>query len=138
MKLTFNREYGDEFVTIYGGVEKTKFAVHKKLICDKSEFFSKAFNGNFREGQEQTMYLEEDAPGVVDLFCRWLYTSEVIEGSTQEHLENLFGLYIFAERLMLKELKNKTMDQIQNISDEFNQVIDHKTLARVWDTTKAD
>jgi hypothetical protein len=40
---------GTEIVTIYVGLKRKAFAMYKKLICDRSSYFSKAFNGGFKE-----------------------------------------------------------------------------------------
>jgi hypothetical protein len=43
---------GSEIVTIYLDPKRKKITVHKKLLCDKSSFFDKAFNGPFPEVRE--------------------------------------------------------------------------------------
>ena len=53
---------GTDIVTIHVGPKRKAFAIHKALICSRSDFFSKAFNGPFKEGVEDAMYLPEDSP----------------------------------------------------------------------------
>lgn len=57
------------------GKKRKKFSVHQKLICNRSTFFHKAFNGAFKEGAEGIVYLPEDKPDVVEVFIAWLYSA---------------------------------------------------------------
>ena len=41
------------------GKKRKEFVIHKKLLCDKSDFFRKAFTGSFKEG-EGVMYLPDE------------------------------------------------------------------------------
>lgn len=64
---------GCEVVSVFVGKKRKEFNVHKKLICEASKFFSDAFNGPFKEGQEGSMYMPEDDPDVFSCFVDWLY-----------------------------------------------------------------
>lgn len=86
--------------------------IHKKLICDSSDFFKKAFTGNFQEGQKGIMEMPDDSPGSMPLFIDWLYRGVVPVGDTEAHLYNLYDLYFMADKLCLVVLKDKTMDTI--------------------------
>ncbi|KAG4424731.1 hypothetical protein IFR04_002079 [Cadophora malorum] len=59
---------GAEVVTIYVGTTPNpkKFTVHKKLICDKVDFFRKAFMGGFKENQGKMELPEEKSAGFGD------------------------------------------------------------------------
>jgi len=39
-------------VKIYIGPKRKEFVIHKKLICKAADYFDRAFNENFMEGQE--------------------------------------------------------------------------------------
>jgi hypothetical protein len=106
------RNLGRELVNIYVGKKRTEFIIHKKLICDKTEFFLKAFTGAFRE-RDGVIHLPEEDSGSFALFVDWLYRFTVPHSNTREHFINLFKLYVFAEKLCVNELANQTIDQIR-------------------------
>jgi hypothetical protein len=62
----------------------------------------------------------EDSPGAFSLYVDWIYRSTLPTGNTEEHLHNLYDLYIFAEKLCLVELKDKTMDSIQDMAEKYD------------------
>jgi hypothetical protein len=67
------RSLGNEVVTLVVGAEKKVFTVHKKLLCDRSAFFSKGFNGQFKEAAEGRMELPNDTSAAFECFLTWLY-----------------------------------------------------------------
>jgi hypothetical protein len=66
------------FVTIHVDVKPNKetFIVHKNLICHHSPFFEAVFNSSMKEGQTQTMTLEDVESGAFGLLVNWLYTQK--------------------------------------------------------------
>jgi hypothetical protein len=56
--------------------------------------------------------LPEERTEAFGLFVDWLYRGTVPLVASQHHLERLFHLYVFAERLCMEQLANKTMDKI--------------------------
>jgi hypothetical protein len=56
--------FGGPTVTIYVGPEgaKLKYTLAKNLPCSVSEFFKAAFEGKFKEGEDQVLHLSEDSP----------------------------------------------------------------------------
>ncbi|KAE9381258.1 hypothetical protein N431DRAFT_440138 [Stipitochalara longipes BDJ] len=92
---------GHEFVTLYVGSKRKKFKVHKKLLCDRSLFFSKAFNGSFKEAQDGVMYLPEDNADVVCSLVDFLYrgTIPAIPRIQNGHSsQSTILLYLLAEK----------------------------------------
>jgi hypothetical protein len=57
---------------IYVGEEKMWY-VHEAIICAKSDYFSKALQGGFKEAQQKEVYLEEVDTDVFSLFMDWVY-----------------------------------------------------------------
>jgi hypothetical protein len=111
--LTY-RNLGTELVTIYVGKKPTQLVIHKKLLCDTTDFFLKTFSGSFKES-EGIMHLPEEHPGAFSLSVNWLYRSRATHVNTVRHWINLFNLYIFAEKLCLNELANRTIDRIRHM-----------------------
>lgn len=100
------------------GSKRKKFTVHKGLLCKATDFFDKAFNSRFQEGNEGIMYLPDDKPGVVALFLHWVYRGDIPTGSSQSYVYDLYDLYIFAEKICNTHLKDRTMDAIQIVAGQ--------------------
>ncbi|KAL2072712.1 hypothetical protein VTL71DRAFT_12055 [Oculimacula yallundae] len=108
-------DLGHETVTIHVGPEgkSTKFTIHKKLICDKVDFFRKAFTGGFKEN-DGTMKLPDDDPAIFSVF-----------------------LYSFAEKICLGGLADQTMDAIRKSAweDQDNIWISFALAASIYRST---
>jgi hypothetical protein len=120
------------------GKKRTQFVIHKKLLCNTTDFFLKAFGGSFKES-EGIMHLQDEHPGAFSLFVNWLYRSRISHVSTARHWVDLFNLYIFAEKLCLNELANRTIDRIRHM--EACSSLDIVTIAltiHVYKKTFAD
>ncbi len=63
-------------ITILFGPEQASFAVHKELLCDRSEFFRAPCNGNFKEAEGIVELPEQDA-AIFKYFIYWLYTEKL-------------------------------------------------------------
>lgn len=104
------------------GRKRHRFAVHKKLICEISDFFNKAFRGHFKEGGERAIELQEESEGAISLFFGWIYRSELPEGYNQSYLNGLFELNIFAEKICLPRLVDytnpKTFEKVYKNANE--------------------
>ncbi|KAI1497612.1 BTB/POZ protein [Biscogniauxia marginata] len=51
--------------------------LHKAIICPRSPYFLKAFDGNFNEAKTGTLILHDQNPKDVDVIITFLYTGEV-------------------------------------------------------------
>jgi hypothetical protein len=124
-KANHSRAMGDEMASIYVGPKRKKFLVHKKLICEASDFFSKAFTGGFQESQGDSMHLPDDDPNAFALFIDWIYRSKIPTMKPEDQATayrvaiTLYNLYIFAGKLCLDDLANATMDEIQKLVDSY-------------------
>jgi hypothetical protein len=114
-KANGSRAIGNKLITIYVGPKRREFVVHKNLICQTSDFFSKAFTGGFQEAQENSMHLPEDDPNAFSLFIDWIYRSKIPARYSKKHKATLYNLYIFAEKVCLEDLGNAAMDEIQKL-----------------------
>jgi len=111
---------GPETVTIKVGPEEKIFTVHKKLLCDRSDFFLKAFSNGFAEAETGIISFPEDTEEAFAKFVTWLYTgnfilpnSPTIKRSEEEAEftgQHLIPTFILADKLCVNELMNKVMD----------------------------
>ncbi|KAE9381260.1 hypothetical protein N431DRAFT_322954, partial [Stipitochalara longipes BDJ] len=111
---------GDELVTIYVGDKRKKFVVHKKLLCGSADYFKGAFTRGFEEARKGEMYMSDDSPEAFSLYVDWLYRSSIPIVNTEAHLRSLYELYLLADKLCLIELKDKTMDTIQDMAVKYD------------------
>ncbi|KAH6671063.1 hypothetical protein B0J14DRAFT_640085 [Halenospora varia] len=128
---------GTEIVTIYVGNERTEFVVHKQLICETADYFSKAFTGAFVE-RDGVIHLPEERPETFALFVDWVYTGRIPCHHTQLHLENLFRLYVFAEKLCLNDPANKAIDQMVDLCRTVSPRISTRMVEYVYKNTFVD
>jgi hypothetical protein len=100
-----------------GGLSETTqeqtFLIHKDFICYYSEFFAAAFNGKFKEGQTQSMNLDDIDPDAFALLVDWLYTQRV--ESDGGDLPTLARLWIMGGRFLMPAVQNSAMDRIYTI-----------------------
>ena len=126
------RTLGTKIVTIQVGPKRKAFSLHKKLLCSRSEYFTKAFNGGFKES-EGVMYLPEDNPAVFDALVVFLYQSRLpsfpsekfpgtVDGSN-DYSDFLGEVIFFAEKLCMYKLANKSMNLIQDLHVKHNQML---------------
>ncbi|THY23817.1 hypothetical protein D6D00_05888 [Aureobasidium pullulans] len=64
--------------TIIVGSQKKKFGVHQALICDRSQYFNKAFTGSFQEAETGIVELKDVSPVLFQIFVGWLYYDKLI------------------------------------------------------------
>lgn len=104
---------GTDIVTVFVGLGKDKFTVHKNLICASSQFFKRAFEGGFTEGVSQELTLPEEKPCLFEFFCSWLYMSKYNGADwSQLQMTTKYGegarwvlLYRMGDRLMIPGLR---------------------------------
>lgn len=58
-------------------VEDRTYKLPKTLLCNKSTFFDKAFNGHFLEAEEQKVNLTSTTPQTFDCLVQWVYKDEI-------------------------------------------------------------
>jgi hypothetical protein len=106
-------------VSIFVSPKRKEYIVHKKLLCKKSEYFAKALQDGFKEGEENKLYQPDESAGAFDLFVRWIYTgtlSDLNGLNTTAYLE----LYVMADKMCLTVLKNEVMDRIRVNSSKWS------------------
>jgi hypothetical protein len=53
---------GDSIITVKVGPDQTNFHIHKRLLQLHSEYFTTALNGNWQEGDDGVVTLEDIEP----------------------------------------------------------------------------
>ena len=78
----------------------------KTLISSAGPFFTKAFDSNFEEGQQQRLGLPEDDPATVNGFIQWLYIGcYSLPDDREGFFELLVRLHTFADKVFAAGLK---------------------------------
>jgi hypothetical protein len=128
------------------GPDKVAFTVHKKLICERSAYFSKAFNGEFKEATENNIYLPEDSPEIFPWFINWLYRDQLpqfvlekAQGDNNSFLaytKKAAPLFHFAQKVCLNRLPNQIIDKLQDIHHDQQVMFCHQELKTVYENTQ--
>ena len=84
-------------------VDGVEHSLPKKIVCSTSSFFDRAFNGNFKEGNEQKMELKDVKKKPFYLAVQWMFTGQIVlptacDGSA-EIITELIGFLELADRL---------------------------------------
>ena len=105
-------------VSIEVGPEKTKYFVHKELLCQKSRYFDKAFNSGFREAIKQSITLADEDPTHMKSFVTWVYAGDFgnsnlggIYVSSADYDKHL-GLFFLADAYDAPALRAKIIDTL--------------------------
>ena len=119
------KDHGDKTVKITVGkaIPPQTFTIHRNLICAASQFFNKAFNGDFNESHVRCMKLPHESPEAFQALYHWLYTGNLlckkllIEPLIEEDVYWLH-VYAMADRLLIHKLSLDTYSIIQNYFSE--------------------
>jgi hypothetical protein len=60
-------------VRVTVGAHEKPFTFHKNLICKHSEYFSRAFGPNFKEGEDGVLHVTKSSERTCRLFQTWVY-----------------------------------------------------------------
>lgn len=82
-------------VDVFVGENKTLWRVHKLLLVNSSDFFNKALNSDFREGNEQRIFFEDDSNAPFTIFVQWLYSGTFNTSSLNVLLQG----YVFGDKI---------------------------------------
>jgi hypothetical protein len=132
--------------TILVGAEQKKFVVHQALLCDKSQYFAKALTGSFEEGKTGIVKLKDVSSVLFKIVVSWLYCGKIVDADDGSNIAQDFAgfkhkkktyrvevnandtstwpkqllieLYILADRLDIKELRNNTIDGLTNAVEQ--------------------
>ncbi|CZT11100.1 uncharacterized protein RAG0_15354 [Rhynchosporium agropyri] len=103
---------GTELLTNHVSPKRKTFRVHKKLLCDRSEFFRKLSMEVTKRITETVMYLPVDDADAFDSLIIYIYQNllpafptekhpATKEGSAKYYEEIIYPLLVLAEKLSL-------------------------------------
>lgn len=110
-------------------LQKT-FLVHEAIICERSEFFRRAMNGNWVESSERMVKLPEDSAEIFGTYINMVYTGMVatqLDDITDEKLKRtnlsvecnyLCRLYVLAEKLQDALAKDSVREALRRLDLE--------------------
>jgi len=85
------------------------FSVHQGLIAPRSEFFERAFNGNWKEAESRLVNLPEDDATIFSLYVQLLYTGKILTQDDDGEFNKLCQLYVLCEKLQDTDAKNEIL-----------------------------
>ncbi|CAD0112086.1 unnamed protein product [Aureobasidium uvarum] len=88
-----------------------KTLVHKSLLCHYSTYYNVAIDGSFQEASKTSFELElneEQAKWLVS----WLYSGSLEDHLSHPDTEQLFCLYIFADKTDILALRRRVMTKL--------------------------
>ncbi len=107
----FLSSLGTKVVTIFVGPKRKEYTVHKKLLCEQSDFFSKAFAEDFKQ-VDGVVYLPGNDPEAFEALVCFIYRNKIPTITSDWQLLSVFFL---AEKVRMNRLGNIVMDQLQDI-----------------------
>jgi hypothetical protein len=139
-KLTNRCSYDQEtVVAILVGPDEHRFAVHKDIICAKSEFFRAACSTRWL--QEKVIRLPEIKPNIFQVYSHWAYADTLVPGATATSTSSnkassrgLVDLYLLGDVLDDVKFRNKAMQHLITHAAE-NQQPGFKTICHIWKNT---
>lgn len=128
-------------VTVYVGPDSYAFHVYKELLCRDSHFFKAALEGNFKEGDGQTVSLPEDDVETFKIYHAWLNTMQLRYNFDHVEWWLCFAkLWVFADKIGSIALKNRTADAIC-VTVKHNRSLDWaspRAVCYTFDNTSSD
>lgn len=145
----------DRIVKVVVGPEKEAFCIHACLLCDNTEFFIAALQGNFRESVAQLVEIPKEKPETFKEFQHWLYTVSLSDIFSFPALRNeknqldqanepeisrkwqiLFDLYLFADHMSITAIHDDLIDKIIDVH-RLQGVVPCMLIPRLFDSLPA-
>lgn len=99
---------------ITNSVKLESFTVHQKLAYFWSPVLKAAFEGQFMEGTTITMEMTDTRREAIPLLIGWMYSGKIDDiNNNSPSSQDLYCLWILADKLLIPELQNCTMLAIQ-------------------------
>ncbi|PVH91084.1 hypothetical protein DM02DRAFT_546495, partial [Periconia macrospinosa] len=96
--------------------EDQEFNIHKLVLCTQSNYFSTAFNGEWKESANGVIDLKGDDVSVVEAMLEFIYTHDynaIGEGVSSPMLFNI-NVYGLADKYDVPELKSRAKQKFEN------------------------
>lgn len=154
MKCSANKflrfDYRQDIVVLVGK-DETRFVVHQNLICERSDFFRAACEGDWRESSEKVVRLPEADIEPFSIYVAWLYTSNVdassellinqgpkyvtaLDNTDRELiLERLTDAYLLGDMLQDVKFRNALVDEVMALVEALKWLPDVEALEDTWD-----
>jgi hypothetical protein len=101
-------------VDIYVGSENTHWVLHEKLLCSRSQFFSKIFyTKSSRSGGNKAFGLPDEEDESFRLFVGWLYSNRIAPPDEENELGSLLDLYLMGEKWQIASLVKDVLDAVR-------------------------
>lgn len=105
-------------MTLYVGLAKTVYHVHKDLLFEASPVFKAALSGQFVESSTRSMNILDDDVDAVERMLQWLYTKKfeltnvVSKATSSICFCELAELNTLADKYDIVALKNAIIDKL--------------------------
>jgi hypothetical protein len=118
-----------DIVHFYIGEEKVKFSLHKEVVI-VSPVLKAAFTGRYVENDNQEYHLVDTTEQAFRYLTQWLYSENFayhidlstskkgyghVKKELQEKGDDLVKLWVLADRLLLSDLQNLTIEKLRDI-----------------------
>jgi len=136
-------EFGN-IVTVLVGTEEERFVLHQDAVCAKSKFFKAACSKQWLEGQERIVRLPEADAAIFQVYCNWIYSSELQEptctapsdtADKNAERESLIKLYLLGDSLDDVALRNQTNVMLFKAMRNQRKLLNTELTRLVWDST---
>ncbi|KAF2123057.1 BTB/POZ protein [Lophiotrema nucula] len=117
-----------------------EYHAHKAILCKGSDFFSKAFSGNFKEATDRVIELHDDILEHFEILLKHLYgisyvPSDNIYGEYREECcITAIRLYTVADKYGVKDLVDIALRYVQDNDFTFIDTECSKTIGAHYDT----
>ena len=108
-----------DFVIVVIGDDKKETIVHQQPLCSASRFFDAALKNDWKEKEQNKIFLPEETPALFEIYVLWVYTGKLFtEDKTltmEAHLypyATLFELYNMGARLQDYQFQDAAIDAI--------------------------
>lgn len=135
-------------VDIFVGSKRRQFVCHKDLLCARSPYFDRMFNGHLQEATLHSCNLQapEDSAEGFEVFLSWLYRGNLPESyeavaGPKRLFSSLASFCILADKLLLaKETKVQALDAIVQayLTDDAEFMLESSSINSVLLTTAED
>ncbi|KAF1993612.1 hypothetical protein P154DRAFT_477289 [Amniculicola lignicola CBS 123094] len=117
-----------------------EFKIHKLVLCAQSTYFSKAFNGEWKESVDSSIRLEGDDLSVVEAMLQFMYTFDYNASGSAENSPSpmVFNvkMYAVAEKYDIPALKSQSKHKFETTVETCWKMDDFSyAVAQIYNST---